>query len=229
MADTYRDQFPEDAPPWLLGPLGARFLQAKGEQLDWLADRMSQAVKARFPLVCPSDALPRIGEERGLPRGVAEPEAQYRARLQAAWDAWLWAGTPYGLLRAFQLAGYPSVLLQCQSGKQYTLSGSSGTVAELQVSAMATPVHLGGSPSELWSDISVLIAKPWPAWWGSTAPADGSADQKTAAALVAKWKGAWNRDVKLAVVSGPVWGVSILWGSFTWGSGTSTVWTPPAG
>ncbi len=113
----------------------------------------------------PSDALPIIGLERGLPRGISEPDSQYRARLTAAWDAWTWAGTPYGMLRAFQLAGYPNVLLQCQSGKQYQL-GAGGTISDLVITSMTAPVHLGGSPSELWSDISVIILQPWPSWWG---------------------------------------------------------------
>lgn len=227
MSDTFKGDHAENSPPWLLQPYGKRWVEGFGQVKDNLADRAKQAAKADLPLICPVDSLPVIGEEVGLPRGYTEPEANYRARLVGAWDAWQWAGTPYGLLRAFQLAGYPNVLLQCQSGRQYQL-GTGGTLPDLTSSAMASPVHLGGSPSELWSDIAVLILKPWPTWWGGTAPADGSQDQKSAAAMILKWKNGHNRCVKLTVVAGPTWGL-MTWGSFTWGGGTNTVWTPPAG
>jgi hypothetical protein len=225
MADTYREDQVEASPSWLQGPLGAAWAGAVGSAKDEIASRAKQAVKASLPLICPADALAVIGEEVGLPRGIVEPEASYRSRLAAAYEAWVWAGTPYGLLRAFQLAGYPSVLVQCQSGKQFTL-GAGGALADLAISSMAAPVHLGGSPSELWSDLAVLITKPWPTWW-SGAPADGTNDQKAAAALIVKWKNAYNRCVKLTVVDGPTWGI-MTWGAFTWGGGTNTVWTPPA-
>ena len=197
-----------------------------GPVIDTPAD-VPVTVEEYTPL-SPSDALPLTGQERGLARGYAETESQYRERLVNAFEAWRWAGTPFGLLRAFQIAGFPSVILQCQSGTQYTLAGATGKVQDLVPSPMPGPVHLGGTPAELWSDIGILITQPWPIWWGGVAPADGSPDCLTAKALITAWKGAWNRCVKLNVVSGPVWG-GFTWGSFTWGSGTSVTWTPPAG
>jgi len=228
MATTYEVDQVTTSPPWLQGPYGAAWASALGDVKDAVWDWAAQAVKARCPNVCPSDALSLIGSERGLERGVSEPEAQYRARLVGAWLQWQWAGTPYGMLQAFLLAGYPGVIVQCQSGMQYTLGGT-GMVSDLAPSAMAAPVHLGGSP-ELWSDIGIVIIKPWPTWWAGVAPADGSADQKTAAALVKKWKNAHNRCVALKVVDGVLWDGGATWdGGGKWDSGSSTTWTPPVG
>jgi hypothetical protein len=226
MATTkYADDQVRVSPPWLQGPNGAAWASALGDLKDSIVTQTVEAVKARFPNESASDALPRIGNERGLPRGVGEPEAQYRARLVAAWEQWAWAGTPYGMLRAFQLAGFPTVLLQTQSGRMQYFDVSSALVTNVISGA-----HLGGTPTEQWSDFAVLIPQPWPSWWGGSAPVDGSADCKTAQALIKQWKPGHTRCVKLIVINGPVWGYGgLLWGAFTWGSGTTVTWTPPAG
>ncbi len=182
------------------------------------------------PNSAPGDALARIGQERGIDRGIVEPESGYRARLQNAMALWQWGGTPYGLLAALWSAGYPNPIIQTQSGKQFSLAGYTGNPAsDLIISTLAAPVHLGGTPTELWSDIAVLILQPWPAWWGAAAPADGSQDQKTVAALVKSWKPAHCRCVSLKAIQGPTWGLNMTWGSFVWGSGSSVVWTSPVG
>jgi hypothetical protein len=181
------------------------------------------------PNSAPSDALGSIGTERGIARGLTEPESAYRARLQNAMTLWPRAGTAYGLLSALYAAGYPNPIIQTQSGRQYSLLGYTGNPAS-DLSASTLPsIHLGGTPAELWSDIAVFISQPWPSWWSTTAPADGSTDQQTVAALVKAWKGAHNRCVQLKAIKGPVVGVGLVVGSFTVGSGTVTTWTPPVG
>ncbi len=222
---------PPVVPPWLLGPNGRTWLTAIGRSLDDNAERARQAVKARFPNLAPDDALAVLGEERGMPRGPGETTASYRARLLGAWDAWTWAGTPYGMLRQLLAAGYPTVYVQTQGGKQYSLASllSGNPVQDLVVAQMATPVHLGGTPAELWSDFAVLIGQPWPAWW-SGAPGDSSADANFVRQLIAKWKPAHTRCVKLEAISGSIVGLSITVGSsFTVGLGAAVIWTPPAG
>lgn len=49
---------------------------------DAFAERCRQTVWLMLPSLAPSDALPRIGRDRGLPQGLFEPEASYRTRLQ---------------------------------------------------------------------------------------------------------------------------------------------------
>lgn len=224
------------APGWLQDPVGRAFLDAFGAEKDVLSGWANEAVKARMPGICPADAVGVLSAERGIDRALVETDASFRARVKAAWDIWQWAGTPYGLLLALYWAGYTptdgKILLQVQNGKQYALRddfdpGLHDAASALVISNMAAPVHLGGTP-ELWSEFAVLLVQPWPARWSGSPPADGSAEQQTASALVAKWKPGHARCVKFNVVSGPTWGLNMTWGSFVWGAGTSVTWTPPA-
>ncbi len=221
MASTYQQDQVEAAPPWLRGTYGTAWLAAMGQLKDTVAGWAKEAVKARMPALAPSDALARIGQERGIGRGIVEPETNYRARLQAAFTAWQWGGTAYGLLLALVAAGYPSPIVQIQNARQYSLDANGNLVN----SNLAMPVNLGGSPIR-WSDFAVFISQPWPSWWGGSAPADGSTDQQTVANIIRGWKPAHARNVKLVVLNAPTWGVSLVWNSFTWGSGTNTTWTP---
>lgn len=50
---------------------------------DAFAETARQTASLMFPSVAPSDALDKIGEDRGIPRGFAEPETSYRERLRA--------------------------------------------------------------------------------------------------------------------------------------------------
>lgn len=221
------------APPWLLGPLGAAWLSAFGATKDSIVDRAKQSVKARFAGIAPSDALSTMGGERGILRGPTEGEASYRARIQNAWNSWGYAGTAWGLLYAFWIAGCPNVQIQTQGSAmrfQLVANPTGNPQTDLLANYLPTPVHLGGSPSELASDIAVFILAPFPTWWSGTIPADGSADQRFASALVAQLKPAHCRCVKLNVVNGPAWNVGgITWNGFTWGGGTNVAWTPPSG
>jgi hypothetical protein len=217
------------APAWLSRPAGKAWLGAFGDQKDWLTELTKQAVKARCADVAPSDALPLIGAERQLVRGVTETEADFRARILAAWDLWQYGGTAYGLLRALVTAGYPGPVIQTQGSAQQFQLDSGGA---LVVQSLTPPMHLGGTPSELWSDFGIVIPKPWPARWGGVALADGTNEQKTFAAMVASWKPAHARCVKIVVQDGNLWGSGgLTWAgaSLKWGQGTNTNWTPPVG
>src|SRR5512133_2108675 len=94
------------APGWLRDPWGKAYIGTFGAQKDAAVASLKEAVKARMPGIAPADALLALAAERGIPRGAAETEAHHRERVRAAWDAWRWAGTPYGLLLAFYWAGY---------------------------------------------------------------------------------------------------------------------------
>jgi len=82
--------------PWLQNELGAKLLGLVGLGADELVDLGRTAVRSSWLLHedCPDDALPLIGEERGIEKAPAETAAQYRARLHGAWDLWEYAGTP---------------------------------------------------------------------------------------------------------------------------------------
>ncbi len=102
------------APPWLLDPGGRAMLSTVGSQMDRTRDRARQATLARFPLSGPSDALPKIGVDRQLPRAPYDTDASYAETLIHAWEIWGGdpvlgggAGTPAGVIHAVQRAGFP--------------------------------------------------------------------------------------------------------------------------
>jgi hypothetical protein len=240
----------ELAPGWLRDPWGAALLKARGAQKDWLADALKQGVKARMPGAAPLDALPLIGRERGITRGRTETVDSYRARLRGAWEAWRWAGTPYGMLLAFYWAGYrPTagrVAIQTQGdavagGRQFTLRADFDPTVHTPENALVIAdlgvVHLGGSPAELWPDFAVLFVGPILSAWIPTPPVDGSDEVDGIRDLISRWKPGHARCVKLVVAGGPLWGYpgDDHWNSYpgqTWaqvGAGISATWTPPAG
>lgn len=49
---------------------------------DAFAETARQTVSLMFPSVAPSDALPKLGADRGIPQGFAEPDNSYRERLR---------------------------------------------------------------------------------------------------------------------------------------------------
>jgi hypothetical protein len=226
------------APGWLQDPAGRAFLEGLGARKDALAALAKEAVKARFPTLCPTDALAEIGTERGIDRGATETEAAYRARVRAAWEQWAWAGTPYGLLLALYYAGYTpgsgKVVIQVQKGWQYELRSDFDPAVHAPEDALVLTnlgaIVLGGSP-QLWSQFAVLFAPPLPPAWIPTPPADGSLEVESIRTLIRRWKPAHARCVALKVTPVDLWD----WPSEPWDptaeiwneAGTTTTWTPP--
>lgn len=84
----------------LTGDRGADVLSL-ALRLAWISDSES-----------PDDVLPLIGAERRMPRYPGETAAQYRARLQDAWNAYTFAGSEQTIVEQFEHAGYPGVEVQ---------------------------------------------------------------------------------------------------------------------
>jgi hypothetical protein len=224
------------APGWLRDAWGTAFLGAFGKRKDAHVALLKEAVKARFPSYGSADALALLAQERGIVRGQTETEASHRARVKAAWEAWLWAGTSYGMLTAFYWAGYYTptagkVVLQTQKGKQYELRSDFDPTVHTPENALVYTdlgtVHLGGSP-ELWSQFGVFFVPPLPAGWSPAPPADGAAEMDAIRALIVAWKPGHMRCVRLQASTGPIVGwPGLLVGGFTVG-GEITTYTPPA-
>jgi hypothetical protein len=70
-------------PSWLQEGEGELIQYTQGLVNDAFAERCRQTVWLMLPSLAPADALPRIALDRGLPRGLFEPEASYRQRLIA--------------------------------------------------------------------------------------------------------------------------------------------------
>lgn len=114
----YADYLPTIAPPWLGPEAGDDYWTQVGVVFDSVRTRAITAGKARFPSFAPTDALDAIGADRKLPRGAGETNADYAARLRAAWETWGGddtpltgvgggAGTHLAMLRALALLGLP--------------------------------------------------------------------------------------------------------------------------
>lgn len=112
----YRDWLPTQAPGWLRGRFGARYLDAGAWAFDALKEASKAAVQSAWPRTAPSDALPSIGVDRAMPRFPAELEASYRERLHAAWPSWPRAGTEEGLLAVLRAAGFTDAALYSARG-----------------------------------------------------------------------------------------------------------------
>lgn len=93
-------------PGWLQTGEGELVQFVEGLILDAFAERCHQSAYLMLPSVTPSDALDKIGADRGLPRGFIEPEDSYRERLRR----WRWPrghrvrGNATGLLEQVSLA-----------------------------------------------------------------------------------------------------------------------------
>lgn len=109
---TYREWQPTLQPSGLRGAWGERWAQSLGAHKDTAVSLAKEAVRARFVDDAPSDALDRLGTDRGLDRALDdETDASWRERIRGAWESWSWLGTRYGIGQAVGLLGYgyPSV------------------------------------------------------------------------------------------------------------------------
>lgn len=99
------------SPPWMqLDELGINWSTAFGLMKDVYAAGIRLAVKCRFPDFAPPDALDSIGVTLGgITRDMAPTDAQYIAKLDAAWDSAVMWGTLPGMVAALTRAGLANV------------------------------------------------------------------------------------------------------------------------
>ena len=96
------------SPPRLRGVWGTRWVTAFAAEYDWLDERLTQSVLARFPRFCPADGLVLIGQDRQIVRAPMESDASYSKRLWSAWETWRWSGTGPGVMAGIHSSGVPS-------------------------------------------------------------------------------------------------------------------------
>jgi hypothetical protein len=218
---TYKDYITELAPPWLRQVKGETYLRGLADPFDAIAQRHKDGVKQRFPDFASPGALTEIGGERGLPRGPSETDSAYATRLKKAWDVWPYAGTPLGMLTALLAAGYSHVYLITQKGQWHTLDGSAQLVTtqgpELTLSA-----------NNFWNSYLVYFYSTLPASWVSGGvPADNSSEANNIRAILEAWAPAHMKREKIVIAQGgPIWGLTMTWGSFTWGGTAPILWSP---
>jgi len=174
----FQDIWVHLVPGWLQNGAGALIQQAQGALLDMFAERMRQTALLSFPSRCPSDALPEIGHDRGIVRGLFEPELSYRARL----IAWRYP-------RGHRVRGSAPALLDQVSnalrGTVYLTIDARGTQYELGVDTATRGVTWnwdgteGASIGTQWGRYWVVVKSTgsyWPSFddgaWGDTIDAD---------------------------------------------------------
>lgn len=89
-------------PHWLLGPNSGRVVYSFGLLMDMAAEWLFQGVQQRFPLVADVGALPHLGRDLGILRGLREATDAYRRRLSLWIPTHRRAGTPFAILEQVQ-------------------------------------------------------------------------------------------------------------------------------
>jgi hypothetical protein len=193
------------SPPRLRQRFGASLMRVLGAVKDAVADAARQAVKARMVALAPDDALPWIGAERLIERYPGETTPQYRARLRAAWDAWLFAGTAQGVVGALRAAGFNASVFSVRAAPSWWVGAWPPNGPE-------------ALPAASWSRFWIVIEPPFPfAWtlrrWGAFAWGELGADGtpltwgstatvrqvELVRSIVRKWKAAHERCAQVLV------------------------------
>jgi hypothetical protein len=235
--ERYRQSW---GPSWMKDPGGLAWSAAHGQFNDELVLRWKQAVAASFPMDCPADALPYLGSEIGIPRSPADSDDDYRVKLRRAWELWPFAGTPLGMLLAFESAGYPAgqVVLVQQQAHGFSLNADTS----LAPGSRLVKYDLAGGRWDfdgtftLWNRFGVLFPYPdnLPTGWDmATAPPTTITTPTIDTVnglirLVNKWKRAATHFMWIKVLNeGAMWGwpPDQVWGGFNWG-GTVTTFGP---
>lgn len=148
-------------PGWLQAGQGELVLFVQGMLKDAFAERAHQTALLHYPSVCPSDALDMHGRSRALPRGLFEPEANYRARL-VGWrypEGHRTRGTAGAMLAQFQLALRGTHYVIVDARNQRKIAGSGATLpADWDWDAL---------PDSQWGRYWLVcksIGAPWPSF-----------------------------------------------------------------
>jgi hypothetical protein len=89
-------------PYWILGPNAGRVIYSVGLLMDMAAEWLYQGIQQRFPLVADEGALPHLGRDLGILRGLRESTDAYRRRLSLWAPTHRRAGTPFAILEQAQ-------------------------------------------------------------------------------------------------------------------------------
>lgn len=242
MSDTYEEWRKRWGGGFLAGEGSQDWQGAHGRLADALVAQWRAATKSAFPELAPSDALPVIGAELGIPRSPFDTDTQYALKLRRAWEVWPFAGTPLGLLLALEAAGYPAGMVTLVQQEAHAFQLGAATLATdqrlVQLSLSGGRWTFSGSPV-LWNRFGVLFGDSanLPAGWaaGAVSPPTGATNPTLNEVngiirLVNKWRrsAAIFQWVKV-VTAGHYWGqIGLNWGAggLTWGGSTVVTFGP---
>ena len=163
----FSDSIQAYSPPWLAddspqsttnptGGVGGRFMFVLGLMVDVNLEKLDQAMRAHMPGQGTNTALPLLGDDRLIVRGLTETDASYAGRLSLSFDSWRFAGGDRGVLS--NVLGY--------------LLGAEPGGATLQINPVASNIwvtwrwyeagqNIGGAPEySLVSQAATTIALP---------------------------------------------------------------------
>ena len=182
LRDTYTTTL---VPPWLADDapetpgnppgIGGRYMYVLGLALDVLLDKMEQGILARMPGLGTPTALPYLGADRQIVRGLGEGNTSYALRLTQAFDSWQRAGNAATVLQqAIAFVGKACKGMVIRAGdtpRSYTFLDSADVDLPpehqtLTSWAWGVGYGVGGAPGETnGDDPHPLTMKR--AWWRS--------------------------------------------------------------
>ena len=197
-APTYKQLEAQLSPTWMRRPYGAAWHTAMGDAKDNLQSAAADAACARMPGLAPADALPMLGDERGIEAGPSESSAAYRERLRLSHSAWRDSGCARSLLSQLVALGMSNVELDTKLGLLWTLAPDGTAV----MTRAAGPVDID---SPLWSSFVAWLQVPPSGWSPPPASNDPRVDQIRR--VIGRWKPAFSTCVGIyLLVSGESWG-----------------------
>jgi len=166
---SFRDAVRSVVPPWLADRYprpftnGFRLLYSMAAALDAMMQVAVEGLRAKFPTQGTPTALPYIGADRRIIRGLTEGDGSYAER-QIDWlDAWQHSGSPPEMLTQLQPmfapAAPPLMRIVTNAGVWYTLDAD-GTL---------TIQNLGNwnwdNRPDLWARLWLIIYSPSDVPW----------------------------------------------------------------
>ena len=160
------DAVPSVSPPWLSTGVAQLYLGNLALGADALLSKLNQAMLAHMPGLGTTTALTYIGNDRVLPQGPNETNAQYIQRLTEAFDTWDHAGATQGVLGQTYWYFYnPSITYSSVLPTMEIIAGNKSYTKFDYLTTVSNPAlppnHQQVSPGNFnWDNLFY----PWRAW-----------------------------------------------------------------
>lgn len=140
---------------------GERFMYSMvGLPSDMNVNKAQEGMYARLPLRADPTALPYLGRDRAIVRGVNESDATYAIRLTQAIDAWRHAGSDRGIMsQVIPYVGMSPMARIVSSSIPYTTWTT--YVADADVTQAPSPLRV----SLNWDWDSAIYSGAFFGWW----------------------------------------------------------------
>lgn len=165
MPAQFRDAIRTYVPAWLSDrvqlakTVGFRVLWALCAPLDAAAEHALQGLQSRWPGVGTTTALPLIGSDRKLHRGIEDTDADYAERLTRYLDLWGRAGSAEAIARALHdyMPTRPKVRVVSR-GDHWVTVDTDGSVTEGDYPGLWDwDSNSHPDRAEKWADIWIVI------------------------------------------------------------------------